>query len=469
MTGKAGADFDHFNGPDLITLDREEHLFISDSWNNRVQVFSKAGAYLTTIGGAFGNLSGEMRGAYGVAFDSTNNMFVADTGNHRIQKFTFGVPNWQQMNVNAFGDFPNNAVSALESFGGKLYAGTQNVYGAQIWRMTDPGVWSRIVVGGFGDANTNSINDFIAFNSRLYIGVTNKVKGGMVYRSNTGDTWAPMTLPGLDVNNGAITRFTEYNHALFAATSYFTYTHGAEIWTSSTGDSGDWMKVYDDSFGTPYNRVIESFASFNGYLYAGTYNRQAGGGAEVLRSANGAEGTWNKVNTGGFGDPGNFEVSALVPFKGYLYASTSHMPGAGIELWRCQVCGGSDWKQVTLSDLNVQSTGPSNLIVDGDELILTIGNPVAGFGVRRSTDGVTWTLLGSGGLGNANNKSLYYSGTMPVINNPTYVRNLSMALHNNELYLGTMNTASGGEVWLYGTTSPIPSGHKLFLPLTPKS
>lgn len=104
------------------------------------------------------------------------------------------------------------------------------------------------------------------------------------------------------------------------------------------------------------------------------------------------------------------------------------------------------------------------MMVFADQLYLVIGNPVAGFEVRRSSDGATWSTVGSGGLGDANNKSIYYYlDPMRVLNNPNYAQTFSLAVHSNGLYLGTMNAASGGEIWSNVVTTSL---QHIYLPLS---
>ena len=73
--------------PTSIALDREENLYVSDEWLNRIAIFTKDGEWV----GAWGNRGsgeGEFDQPSGITFDSEDNLYVVDTGNHRIQKYT---------------------------------------------------------------------------------------------------------------------------------------------------------------------------------------------------------------------------------------------------------------------------------------------------------------------------------------------------------------------------------------------
>ena len=87
------------NGPSGLTFDHDDNLFISDSYNHRVQKFTKDGAFLAKFG-RYGNEEGELNLPWGLAIDKDGNVYVADWGNSRVQKFssegqhlvTFGAP-----------------------------------------------------------------------------------------------------------------------------------------------------------------------------------------------------------------------------------------------------------------------------------------------------------------------------------------------------------------------------------------
>lgn len=61
-------------------------IYVSDSMNCRIQVFSSNGDFLSLFG-SFGKSDGEFMLPQGVAVDKKGNIYVSDTANHRIQKF----------------------------------------------------------------------------------------------------------------------------------------------------------------------------------------------------------------------------------------------------------------------------------------------------------------------------------------------------------------------------------------------
>ena len=62
-----------------------------------------------------------------------------------------------------------------------------------------------------------------------------------------------------------------------------------------------------------------------------------------------------------------------------------------------------------------------------------------GLGLRRTIDGVNWTLAAAAGFGDSNNTGPYWGNSVTVA--------------NNRLYIGTANDANGAEVWATALTA----------------
>ena len=440
-TGEGGDDFAHFDTPRDVAVDIQGRVYVADAWNNRVQVFDTSGAYLTTIGGEWGSESGRFRGALGLDVDKEGNVYVADKDNHRIQKFAPGVPGWLQVNINGFGDRWNDLVLALANFNGDLYAGTSNGEGGEVWRSGSE--WEQVNGNGFGNSDNGGIDDLIEFDDYLYASTWNEPDGGEVWRYN-GTPWSQVASGGFgDSTNVEIYRFAVFDETLYASTWSYTDTHGTEIYTTTNGTS--WTRAVSNGFGDANNIAALSFESFNGYLYAGTYNTTTGG--EIWRSTNGA--SWSQVNLDGFGEAGNIAVSAVTALTDWLYASTRHEPGAGTEVWRCQVCDGTDWTQVVANGFgNTDTRGASALEVFRDRLYLIVGNSTTGLEVWRTADGANWQQVGFAGFGDSNNRASYWDN--------------SVAVTNDRLYIGTWNYANGGEIWAQQLSVYVPLVMKNF-------
>ena len=74
--------------PTSIALDKDENLFISDEWLNRISSFSKDGDFLGKWEEKTGTGDGELDKPSGMAFNADGDLLIVDSGNHRVQKFT---------------------------------------------------------------------------------------------------------------------------------------------------------------------------------------------------------------------------------------------------------------------------------------------------------------------------------------------------------------------------------------------
>lgn len=88
--GGHGSEPGKFIRPQKMALDKEDHLWVADACNHRIQVFDATGseAKLLTIWGEQGSEPGKLSYPYGILLDHKGHVYVAEFGNHRIQKFT---------------------------------------------------------------------------------------------------------------------------------------------------------------------------------------------------------------------------------------------------------------------------------------------------------------------------------------------------------------------------------------------
>jgi DNA-binding beta-propeller fold protein YncE len=75
-----------FWGPRDIAIDDQERVFVTDTGNKRVQVFTTDGEFLTMFGG-FGIEPGQMNEPVGLAAAADGHIYLADTWNRRVQVF----------------------------------------------------------------------------------------------------------------------------------------------------------------------------------------------------------------------------------------------------------------------------------------------------------------------------------------------------------------------------------------------
>jgi sugar lactone lactonase YvrE len=87
--GKSGTANSQFRGPFGIATDRSGVVYVADTDNDRIQVFSASGGFLRKWG-TTGSGNGQFLSAQDVAVDSTGTVWVADYRNNRVQRFSSG-------------------------------------------------------------------------------------------------------------------------------------------------------------------------------------------------------------------------------------------------------------------------------------------------------------------------------------------------------------------------------------------
>jgi len=84
--GTFGEGDGQFDFPIGLALDSSDNIYVTDSGNNRVQIFDSSGNFLSKFG-TFGEGNGQFKGPIDIVFDSSGNIYVLDSGNFRVQIF----------------------------------------------------------------------------------------------------------------------------------------------------------------------------------------------------------------------------------------------------------------------------------------------------------------------------------------------------------------------------------------------
>jgi sugar lactone lactonase YvrE len=93
VTGVSGNDNAHFNWPARIVIDSSDRLYVADVENFRVQRCTYAAGWTCATfdgTGSEGSGSNELSWAYGLGIDSSDNIYIADGGNARVKKCDSG-------------------------------------------------------------------------------------------------------------------------------------------------------------------------------------------------------------------------------------------------------------------------------------------------------------------------------------------------------------------------------------------
>ncbi len=87
--GKPGDGPGYFARPKGIAIDGDGHIWVADEMQDRLQVFNSEGQLLTYIGWGHGNLPGQFSALVGVAIDKQNRVFTTEQYPGRVQEFRY--------------------------------------------------------------------------------------------------------------------------------------------------------------------------------------------------------------------------------------------------------------------------------------------------------------------------------------------------------------------------------------------
>ena len=86
MFGRRGEGRGELYGPNGITVDTNDLVYVSEYYNHRVSVFTSEGQFVTSFGRK-GSGRGEFKYPVGLAVDNSGVVYVCDSFNNRVQMF----------------------------------------------------------------------------------------------------------------------------------------------------------------------------------------------------------------------------------------------------------------------------------------------------------------------------------------------------------------------------------------------
>jgi DNA-binding beta-propeller fold protein YncE len=89
LFGKHGDGPGYFARPKGIAVDSDGHIWVADEMEDRLQVFNREGQLLTYIGLGHGELPGQFKALVGVAIDKQNRVFTTEQYPGRLQVFRY--------------------------------------------------------------------------------------------------------------------------------------------------------------------------------------------------------------------------------------------------------------------------------------------------------------------------------------------------------------------------------------------
>lgn len=160
-----------FNEPWGVAIAENGNIFVSDTWNHRVQKFSPDGTPLTSWG-FFGTSEnqGAMYGPRGIAISPDGRVFVADTGNQRILIFDQDGNQLGVMGSNGYeiGQFSEPVDVAIDSMGNVFVTDAWNQR-VQVFSEIDGNIFTPVRSWEIDGWNSQSLDN------KPYLAVTDDV------------------------------------------------------------------------------------------------------------------------------------------------------------------------------------------------------------------------------------------------------------------------------------------------------
>ena len=252
-----------------------------------------------------------------------------------------GQQDWERVDP---ASFLGSAVTSLEVFEGRLYAGIyEPAAGCTVWRSADGENWAQVNQNGFGNDQNTDATTLAVFGSHLYVATENghgtfPGTGTQVWRTD-GDTpdpgnpdlllWEKVNPAdgfgtGKALENTLV--MTVYNGRLFAGTLSLVlraelWNYDGLAWTEETFPRGildNWAREF----------YYHSATTILNSLYVSTEDATLPGGR--LLSYNGQQ--WYVLAEPGFGEPNIRGIGPILYLDGVIVAGTA-ASGGGCSLW----------------------------------------------------------------------------------------------------------------------------------------
>jgi ABC-type Fe3+ transport system permease subunit/DNA-binding beta-propeller fold protein YncE len=125
--GRSGDRPGEFNRPEGLAVDTKDRLYVADSCNHRIQIFSPDGQFVASYGRA-GRGPGELSYPYDIQVDRTGRQYVCEFGNSRVQIFDAENRPVESLGLMGSepGQFSNPWSIALDSKGNLYVADSRN-------------------------------------------------------------------------------------------------------------------------------------------------------------------------------------------------------------------------------------------------------------------------------------------------------------------------------------------------------
>jgi hypothetical protein len=231
-----------------------------------------------------------------------------------------------------------------------------------------------------GAVNT-SIRALASFNNKLYVGTFNSTGGQLWAYDDVDNSWAFIPLQGITVPGGnpykpAIMELRVYKEKLYigiGGPSGFSYLYSYDGVSGVATPVASQPALPDSNVG-----VIKLFVSSDGLLYIGNTDLTLGFSLQTFDGT-----TFNTITLNGFNDPNNAYAWSMAELGGRLYLGTFNQDfsanpfSASAQLWYKE--NGSTWQKATLpSSFGPLNYGIRNMEIGNNQLFLgTASNMLA--------------------------------------------------------------------------------------------
>jgi len=343
-----------FNKPKGIAIDSSGEVYVVDTNNHRIKKFSSAGALITQWG-SYGSDNTEFHFPMGIAVDSAGYVYVADNYNNRVQKFS-SAGDWQSTITHSF-SFPYGV--AVDS-SNDVYVTDSNNNKVDKFDSAGNLIWQRGGTAG-SDHGSFAAPSGIAVDSSGYVYIADKTNNRIEKFSSAGD-WQS-TIENLFINPYGVAVDSSKN--VYVADTDNHRIKKFDITGAYLSDFGSPNPPSGGAFYLPIGVAINA----SGYVYiADTYNDRI----QKFDNSGGYKLQWGTPGSGDKQFAGPTAI-AINPSSGNVYVTDSgnnrveEFDSTGATLLN---------KWGTVGTANKQFNNPTGIAIDtlGNVYVVDTGN-----------------------------------------------------------------------------------------------
>jgi len=250
---------------------------------------------------------------------------------------------WFQVNVDDFGDPHNEAIFEMAVFDGRLYAGTVNPFGAQLWKTDAEGKppyrWTKVLDKGAGRGpNNEAFVCFAELHGALYVGAV-ILDGGFDRRHGIGPAPAELLRVWPDdswevvVGEGRMTD-AGLKFPISGLSAGFNNPFNGYVWRLCAHDGHLYVGTFKSTATLPYMSKSTVTPAVAAFMDDDRLNLilDVIGGCDLWRSRDGA--IWKPITMTGFTTFFNFGIRSMASTPYGLFVGCSNPYGPEVAVRR---------------------------------------------------------------------------------------------------------------------------------------